>query len=484
MAARQLATTASMSLTVPDCMCASPCRCRPAPRHDADQPALGVVLDAHHQRLGVLGTDVERGDRGERPGSPGARTRSGDATPELPARPSRCCAVRPPRSARAPRAPAARPRAAPRPGAPRPCRRPAPAPGARRRRRRCIGAACADRSAPRRSPRPPGRGWRPPAGTAGRPRPRATTATKRPVMPRRSSASAAQRGRHRRRGSDCTTTFVVARVLRAVRARRRRRAARCRRAAPWPPSPPRAGAPAAPRRAAAPSSSRSPSSWAVARSASSRVATSSRRRLAGHRLDASQPGADARLAGDHELPDLPGRRRRASRRTAPCCSRRPGRRAPTRARTSRRRTCRRPAPAPRSMRIVSGCTVGVAPDLLVDEALDLAQRLARRRRLRREVEAQRLRRRPTSRPAWPARPSTSRSARCSRWVPVWLRAAPQRRSASTSAPHARRPTASSPGQRAEVDDRLAGALGVLDRAGVPFAPISSPRSPTWPPPSA
>ena len=53
----QLSTTAEMSATVPDCMCARPCRRRP----DATDDRRPGFLDLEHERLGELGPDVESG---------------------------------------------------------------------------------------------------------------------------------------------------------------------------------------------------------------------------------------------------------------------------------------------------------------------------------------------------------------------------------------------------------------------------------------
>ena len=68
---------------------------------------------------------------------------------------------------------------------------------------------------------------------------------------------------------------------------------------------------------------------------------------------------------------------------------------------------------------------------------------------------------PTQLPACLAcSPSTSRSARCSRWVAVWLRAAAHRRRSSTRASTGS-PTSSCALQPADVHDRVTHALRVL-----------------------
>ena len=68
----------------------------PGATNDADQPALGIVLDGDDQCLGELGADVERGDRRGAPRPLGAANQVRDAPPELlhgrhdgPVRPSR-----------------------------------------------------------------------------------------------------------------------------------------------------------------------------------------------------------------------------------------------------------------------------------------------------------------------------------------------------------------------------------------------------------
>ena len=57
----QLSTTAAMSATVPDCMCA-----RPLPlAADAAHGGRAVLVDIEHERLGELGAHVERRARGK-----------------------------------------------------------------------------------------------------------------------------------------------------------------------------------------------------------------------------------------------------------------------------------------------------------------------------------------------------------------------------------------------------------------------------------
>ena len=229
-------------------------------------------------------------------------------------------------------------------------------------------------------------------------------------------------------------------------------------------------------------SSRSPSSWAVARSASSRVAHQLGGGLAGHRLDASQSGADARLAGDDERADLPGRGhvRPAAQLLAVAVDLDDPDRLGQVLLAEEHVGAERLRPLDRHELGLDG---RVAPDLRVHQPLDLAQRLARRRRLAPGSRSA-ARPGPTHEPACLAcSPSTSRSARCSRCVPVWLRAAPQRRASSTSARTAS-PTRELARQRRRGGRSRRRCAGCRRRAAARSTPISSPRSPICPPPSA
>jgi hypothetical protein len=51
---------------------------------DADKSTFGITLDAHDQRLGELGADVQGGDGGPIAGPAGSPEAIRDANPELP----------------------------------------------------------------------------------------------------------------------------------------------------------------------------------------------------------------------------------------------------------------------------------------------------------------------------------------------------------------------------------------------------------------
>ena len=270
----------------------------------------------------------------------------------------------------------------------RPCHPPGQAPRGRRRRPRSAAPPRA-RSRPRRTPRRRGRGWRrrqdrrPVRARRQRP-PRSV-----PSSPRRSSAST-------RSAARVGIGVALDDDLRLTRLLRTRPGPPQRRACAW-----RCVALgrllrlahpglAAPRSAPGPVLRRAQQLGRGVQRLEPRGDQLIGRRAA-HGLDAAQPGADARLAGDPEGADLPGGRhvRAAAQLGAVAVDAAPP--GPLSGRTSRRRTCRRRSPAPRPATSRSASTAGVAPNLVVHPTLDLAQRLARRGRVRREVEAQPIR---------------------------------------------------------------------------------------------
>ena len=302
-AARLFFTTASMSLTVPDCMCASPCRCRPLPR---TTPVSRPSASRSTLSTSALANSVPMSSAaiaGALPRRAALRTRSAtrlqscptavttrgsgrlDALERLECQPPRLAqrlvepggVACPPAWARSGRPPPPPPMI----GAASRTIAPASKPSAARSR---LAATRID-GLP--SVAPP------------------TTATNRPVMPRRSSASVRSAAASVS-ANDSMITFVRPASWALCSAAAASRLARPSRAAPSPPSPPRGGGQQA-------LDALRDGLLALAEQLGGGaqrlepIGDELGRGLAGDRLDPPQPGSDARLPGDQEQADLPGR---------------------------------------------------------------------------------------------------------------------------------------------------------------------------------
>ena len=414
-ATEQLSTTAAMSATVPDCMWDRPCRLRPTPR-TVPRP---VVVDLEDERLGELGADVEGRAGGERRdvvALPDAAPEGHLARPRAPSGRSASALERVERR-QSPRA--ACPCPGPSRAARRPCRRSPRRPDERRRR----------------TPRAPTRSSLTVTNSCGSSASRPSAMTPDPGRARgppwrRSSAHRSTRtGRRRRRAGRPGASSSARLASSAGRGRPPRPPALSRRFA----SRSSSWSARDPLRRSHPSTSRRRS---AARSSVANRAREGVRARARHRLDAAHARADAPLPGDDEAADLAGRaavgpaaqlvavaldpdgphllavllveERVGARRRSP----RPS--SGTRRSPAGRRG-RSAGPRPRSRRSVVG-----------------------QRPVEREVEAQVVGGHQRARPGGPRSPTTLRSARCRRCVPVWLRIVRARRSASTTASPSRR----------------------------------------------